>query len=280
MTQPASLDDLRALPWVILDWGVVRSIGRSTQMPVNLVTVLVDGFAREAATASNDYPGIDVVNQVLGSLTAPHPVAVAHEWHSFNVDSSEPTSPLEPQRVADIDLTMLVRSNLVAGRPAFDADAGARPSRTVKDHWQKFVEQLRPHLASAEATKQVQRMTHNILEEPHELVDYYAKALPDQISQGWKDAIAKHPGGYPKFLFFAAMLFYLSEFASKNRTKAKAIENDFDDIHYLVLAGVTGNLCTAESSGGEGVARLPDAARHMFGDRVRIWTPDQWQQGA
>lgn len=76
------------------------------------------------------------------------------------------------------------------------------------------------------------------------------------------------------------MLFYLSEFASKNRTRAKAIENDFDDIHYLVLAGVTGHLCTAESSGGEGVARLPDAARHLFGDRVRVWTPDQWQQGA
>lgn len=278
--QIESLEPFNGGPWVVLDWGVLRGFGYKAKAPDSLVTVLVDVFGREASTASRGHAGLKVANTALAALSAPYPVVIAREWHSFSVDEAAPPAPLEPHQVSDEECTRSVRSSLHAGAPAFLDDASVQPTRDAKDNWQLYVDEMRPALSSAESIAGVRRATQNILEEPHELIELLARELPDQIDLAWKEAIAKHPSGYPKFLFFGAILFYLSEFVSKGRERVDAMENDFDDIHYLVLAAVTGHLCTAEKSAGEGVAHLPDAVRHLFGDRVRVWTPDQWQAGA
>nr|WP_281720039.1 hypothetical protein [Nitrosomonas nitrosa] len=263
--------------WVVLDWGVVRTLGERLSPPHEHVTVIPDVFAREAATASGDYPGIRVTNKFLRRLPAPFHVAVAREWHEFSVDDSSPPPPLTPRDICNESATTNIRGSLLAGRDPLLAGSIDTSGSDAKLNWPPFIVELASATSQDPALRDdLIRRTRHILDDPFPLLELFTTALPNQINTQWARSISSNPRGYPKFLFFAAMVFYAVHIHAKNRTNAKSIENDFDDLHYAVSAGITGHICTAEKSAGLGVPHLPDAIAHLYGDKVRVWTPDEW----
>lgn len=246
------------LSLVVVDWGAIRALPKSAEIPGDNGVLLADTIVCEIAGSNTPESNALKFRDVLAATDASR-LLVGHYWDHLSRQEHSPDVVLEPDAIVNPQLTSQLRESLSDGKANWserivgldDSDEMTAYERHRNEFvakceaWTRWIRERQPDELNRMAGYMAAQ--HEWIRIPTQVTELVVQGNPEKFDKPeWREALSVFPdrlaaGRWARIIVWYALMRSLNPEGNEH-----AFENNWDDAHYAFLASYAGNLVTAD----------------------------------
>ena len=259
-------------PWVVFDWGVVRSLKKNSGIPGEFSIAFPDALLVEALTSDKPDSFVRKAIDALRESGAENRLLLCRHWEEVSRSEHNPKKIAAPVQIVHGEITNTVRQHFASGfEPTLTRDDVLEdligPAQS-KESYIQLCERIKLGILDRHP-----RVAQDLIRDRAELLKFardeeviYPVLIRDNPrfrGRAWKSRLQTFPDRTAIGRWFRILLWYSLQWVTRPDIPREKFGNNWDDAHYLFCASYTMHLATDDIGMAEAAqAILPQIKVH------------------